>query len=462
MSGSHTTGWKNAAGRARGGLWMVLIALLASPAAAQDDKLPPGVSLATIYTRLDKPIVAVRPFSVPIPAGPVGQTVSSVIENDLRLSDRFRVLPTPTSLAAPDSVPYDQWNSINVVYLVTGEMQPSADGWSIAMRVHDVPYGQIKEAGTFALPAASAPEFRMAVHALADQVVQWTMNEPGMAATRVTFARRNEGGGYDLMVVDSDGENLRRLAGSSSDIYSPVWSPDGSRLVYTTRQEEGGWALIERDVAAGTTRTLLRADLLMTPAYSPDGRTIAFGLWQENADLEIYLLDAAGGTRPRRLTDSGGDNVSPTFSPDGRSIAFHSTRTGRSHIYVMSADGGRAELLTPVGEGVKYAAPDWSPLGTLVSFHGQSRGGMQVMLGNAARRAGQIQQYTTSGWNEDPSIAPDGRHIVYTGEGGDGVGLFIIDVETGGTRRLAAGAGLFMADWSPPVARPVPIRIDRP
>ena len=58
-----------------------------------------------------------------------------------------------------------------------------------------------------------------------------------VAATQIAFTRKNprSAGGvytYDLLVVDADGYNLRRVGGASGQIYSPDWSPDGRRLLY--------------------------------------------------------------------------------------------------------------------------------------------------------------------------------------------------------------------------------------
>ncbi|MGH7506655.1 MAG: hypothetical protein ACRELX_13430, partial [Longimicrobiales bacterium] len=256
---------------------------------------------------------------------------------------------------------------------------------------------------------------------------------------------------YDLLMVDADGENLRRIFGADR-IYSPTWSPDGQRLAYAQAGEDGGWQLVERDLASGRSSVKQEAQLIQTPAYSPDGRKLAFALQLEDG-LEIHEYDVGRDCCLLRLTTSNGDNLSPTYSGDGSQIAFHSSRTGRQHIYVMPADGGNARLISPLGQRVEYYAPDWSPTGNSVTFHGRSRGFFQIMLADPTRSGTQVQQLTSSGRNEDPSFAPDGRHIVYTGGAGRNEGLYVIDTVTGRIRQLTAGDGLRLADWSPPLAR---------
>jgi TolB protein len=339
------------------------------------------------------------------------------------------------------------------VYLVAGEVIAVPGGFQVDLKIHDVVYGTVKQATSVPVPLVSSPNFRLAIHAAADDVVRTVTGQPGMAATRVAFVRQNGRGNYDLLVVDSDGENLRRIAGSGTQIYSPTWSPDGRRLAYTMRETEG-WRLVERDMETGTTRTIHSGSgLIMTPAYSPDGAKIAFALYIPGG-AEIHEYDVSRGCCLRKLTDSSGDNMYPSYSADGRQLAFMSTRTGKHHVYVMAADGGTATILSRFGEGVEYNAPDWSPTGSGIAFHGTSRGTFQLMLGDASRPGGQLQQLTSRGWNEDPSWAPDGRHLVFTqGLGRGEAELYVIDIVTGSVRQLAPGNNLRLADWSPSLAR---------
>lgn len=425
----------------------ILLTLGATVSARAQD-LPPGVELATRYTTANRPLVSIRPLG-----GESGASeIAGILETDLRLSDRFELLRTPSELAT-GPVDYPKWNALRVVYVLDGALAPG--GGQLELTVHDVVYGRVLRGGRFNLPERGAPDYRMAVHAVSDAIVEWITGQPGIAATQIAFTRQRGGGAYDLMLVDYDGENLRRILGSDQQVYSPTWSPDGRKLAFTMKRDDGTWALVERDMASGRTTTLHAGPMMQTPAYSPDGQSIVFAMWVDGRPYGTHLfrMAASAGSRPERLTSGGNDNLYPSYSPDGRRIVFQSNRTGRQHIYTMDPGGGGATLITPVGERVEYAAPDWSPTGSEVVFHGQSRSAFQVMLGSAARAGGTIRQLTTGSRNEDPSFAPDGRHIVYTGVGGEGDGLYVIDTVTGQRRRLTAGDRLRMAAWSPPLMR---------
>ena len=76
-------------------------------------------------------------------------------------------------------------------------------------------------------------------------------------------------------------------------------------------------------------------------------------------------------------------------------------------------------------------------------------GVFQIMVANADRPGGAVQQITAEGRSEDPSWAPDGRHIVFSGVRDDGMGLYVIDLVTGRIRPLVTGGRYRMPDWSP-------------
>ena len=103
------------------------------------------------------------------------------------------------------------------------------------------------------------------------------------------------------------------------------------------------------------------------PDYSPDGTRIVF---TSNRDQqgEIYVMNADGSGQ-KRLTRRPGDDWSPSFSPDGTRIAFTQLP---GTIWVMNADGTRLRKLTA---GVDA---DWRPEPSNRLSLGPSSGGRSV------------------------------------------------------------------------------------
>ena len=419
-----------------------------------DTTMPGGVRLRLVYQTQYRDRVAVQPFTGQ-GAGRALDEVHRIIRRDLDYSDRFEMLFNIPMALQTGTADYAAWNDLGVVYLVTGSMQRSDDGgYGLRLALHDVVYGSVRELQYFELPPLDGPDFRMAVHAAADEVVRWATGEPGIAATRLVLTRLRADGSHELLVVDSDGENLRRITEDES-IYSPTWSPDGGAIAFGATDYVESDQIVVRDMATGAEEVISERGLpAQTPAFAPDGRRLAFGLWISGG-MELHDYDLERDCCLRRLSRASAASIidmHPSYSPDGRRIAFQSDRLGSPHIFSMPADGGEPVLITPfeLGGPGYYTSPEWSPKTAQLVFHGRSRGGVfQVMVANADRPGGTVQQITAEGRSEDPSWAPDGRHIVFSGVREDGMGLYVIDLVTGRIRPLVTGGRYRMPSWSP-------------
>ena len=299
----------------------------------------------------------------------------------------------------------------------------------------------------------------MAVHRVSDEVVEWITGEPGMAASRIAFSIRggtNEDGYpvQDLYTIDSDGENLQRLTRYQDITMNPAWSPDGRKLAFVSYKGGDGAKIYELDLATGRDRKLEveRSGTFFAPSYFPDGDRLAFAV-AGNRQSGIYSFDLARDCCLARMSGGRYEDLSPTFSPNGRRMAFNSNRLGTAtpQIYVMPTNGGDAELVSPYeyGRAGYYTSPDWAPTGDRIAFHGRiQRGRYQILVADVNDRGSRLRQLTWEGNNEDPSWAPDGRHLVFVGERSWGHGLFIVDAASGKLRPLVTGRQVRVPDWS--------------
>jgi hypothetical protein len=149
---------------------------------------------------------------------------------------------------------------------------------------------------------------------------------------------------------------LTNSAGSNA---APAWSPDGTKIAFTSTRDDGNLEIYVMD-ADGGNQTRLTNDIEWDydPIWAPDGSRIAFSHGGNLPD--IYVMNA-DGTGPVNLTPSPASaDYSAAWSPDGTKIAFISDRVGNAEIYVMNADGSNPTNIsnTLAAEG----HPDWQPI----------------------------------------------------------------------------------------------------
>jgi TolB protein len=419
-------------------------------AAAQDQ---PGVRLEVTYRPDHQPGLVVLPLAASSGADRAANTIRGIIRQDLDFSDRFTINDNLAGIRAGEPVNVRLWKERGADWVVDGAVAARPGGLTFRVTLHDAVYSQVKGEAEFDLPPVGDPGFRMAVHAVADQIVFWATGEPGMAATRIAFVLQGRGS-KEVYVVDSDGENLQRLTSDGSIALSPAWSPDGRRIAFTSYRS-GIPVLYERDLATNRDRALSdREGLNITPAYSPDGRTVAFAA-SAGGNTELFTVDRSNGNARQQTRGRGFDSLSPSYSPDGRQVAFVSNRLGEPHIYVMSM-GGEPRLVSDYTFGQRgyNTSPEWSPRGDNLVYHSRINGVLQLMLVSA--RGGTPRLLTNQGTNEDPSWAPDGRHVVFSSRDRDGGGLFVLDVVSGRIRPLLQGRGYGLPAWSPALVRATP------
>lgn len=426
-----------------------------------------GVRIGIIY----RP--GVRPGLVMLPRQGMGlDSARAIIARDLDYSDRFEVitlpggdsirLATPSTGSArppartgaggtsrggtqanPASLNYPLYQALGADFAIDVTAAPGSD--TAVVTLHDVGAGGIRREVRARIPAPSNPDYRQAIHRLADQVLQAALGVTGIGATRVLFVKDGK-----VYQIDQDGAAMKLVSSSDRQAMSPAWGADGRRFAYMEFQAGKG-TLYVQDMATGRRTTVSPSGTALdfTPAFSPDGQTLVFSRAIEEG-TDLYSINLKDNCCLRRLTVGRfSDNLSPTFSPDGQRIAFVSTRPGLPQIYVMAADGTDQQLFAPFDYGVTGSsnAPEWSPDGQSVAFHRDVAGTLQVFVLDVRTRT--VRQLTSVGRNEDPTWAPDSRHLAFVSDRSGYRQLWIIDLDTGRIRPLLQQSGARLPAWSP-------------
>src|SRR2546422_8027814 len=145
-------------------------------------------------------------------------------------------------ISAATSLNYPLYQALGADFAVAIATAPID---TTVVTVHDVAAGGIRREFRARLPGLKDPGFRLAVHRLADRVLEATLGVAGIAATRVLLVRDGK-----VYGVDQDGADVRLVSSSDHEAMSPAWAPDGRRFAYMEFWEGHG-RLFVQDVATG-------------------------------------------------------------------------------------------------------------------------------------------------------------------------------------------------------------------
>jgi Tol biopolymer transport system component len=139
----------------------------------------------------------------------------------------------------------------------------------------------------------------------------------------------------DIWLFDIARGLRTRFTFDPGDERASIWSPDGSRVVFTSPRK-GHFDLYQKaSSGAGHEDELLVDGLDKYPGdWSPDGRFILFGVGATGATSDLWVLPLFGDRKPFPFLQTPFGEVPGRFSPDGRWIAYASDESGRSEVYV--------------------------------------------------------------------------------------------------------------------------------
>ncbi len=434
---------------------LTCVVVFAGIARAQD---PGDVRVGITYTPGYLPGLVMTPVESGGSLGDFAAQVDSILRRDLDYADRFEIIPVPDDLPGDGPVNYGLWNQLGAVWLVVSELTGTAAQPVLRVSLHDVVFSELKEVRAFSLPRSGDSDFRMAVHRMSDEVVTWATGEPGIAASRIVFRRMVTPTASDLFVIDSDGFGLRRLtheaaSNDSSIVMSPELSPNGRFVAYVS-YKSGKPVIYELDLVGGAEKVISDIGRInVTPVYSPDGRRILFGRTEDD-HTELFEIQREPLCCTRRVTyTSSGETLGGAYSPDGRSLAITSTPLGNPQIYVLDLQrGGDPSIVSRYvfGERGYATSPHWSPRGDRIAYHTWVDSWFQIVTVNPDGTDRRVM--TSRGSNEDPSWAPDGRHLIFAGTLRGYYALWVLDTVSGRLRSVSVNQVDQLPHWSGPVA----------
>jgi DNA-binding winged helix-turn-helix (wHTH) protein/Tol biopolymer transport system component len=138
----------------------------------------------------------------------------------------------------------------------------------------------------------------------------------------------------------------------------PIWSADGSGVVFTSRRVQGATDVMLRPIMGqgNDEQLLLRSrEMKLSGDWSPTDKSFVYVTSDPATRLDIFVLPQQGDARP--FLNSPSNEMQPRLSPDGKWIAYTSDESGSWEVYVQSFPNGGAKRAVSVGGG---AEPHWT------------------------------------------------------------------------------------------------------
>jgi TolB protein len=367
-------------------------------------------------------------------------TMPAVISADLEFSGLFRIIdPKILNEAHLRGVTRNEikWDVLSVVgaeAIVTGAFTLSGNRLNIELRLFDAVQGRFITGKKY---NGSVSEYRMICHRFANEVFKELTGTTGIFDTGIAFVMQT-GETKELYYCDYDGGNPRALTTFNSLSLSPAFSPDGSRLAFTSYRD-GNPDLYVLHLSSGKSDKISsKKGINISPDWSPDGRKIALTLSLKDGNSEIYSLDVQRRTL-ERITNHWATDVSPSWSPDARLMAFVSSRAGSPQIFIHSFTNNQVRRLT-FGRGNYNTSPAWSPRSDRIVYAGLTEGKFNIHT--IAPDGSHYRQLTSGqGNNEDPSWSPDGRYITFSSNRTGRREIYIMRADGTGQKRITFGSG---------------------
>lgn len=226
-----------------------------------------------------------------------------------------------------------------------------------------------------------------------------------------------------IMNADSkDKKEPKLLTPENYSDFTPSFSPDGEKIIFgsfqrnsragiTNEEDFSKAGIYTMDIDGKNRKLLIKNSLLRSnPKYSPDGSKIIYEIESE-VGRQIVIANS-DGSNPRKLfPESKNSNGWADFSPDGKRVVFTSTREGNLEIYSVNIDGSNKIRLTQ-NTATDYM-PAYSHDGTKIAFvSDRINENPEIYIMNAD---GKAQQRLTNSKGEDvnPSFSPDDKEIVF-------------------------------------------------
>ena len=270
-------------------------------------------------------------------------------------------------------------------------------------------------------------DVRRATLLACDTAVERLTGQPGFFSGQLVYVNHS-GKIRELYTSDLFFQGFKKLTSHRFQVISPDWSPDGSKILYSSNHR-GGLDIYMLDVPSRVPRVVASyRGQNHGASFGPHGRRAAMIL---NREVFIHSSIHNPNVKPTRVSHNPSAETCPTWSPSGREMVVSSDIQGGAKLFELMLSGRNKGRMKPIPITVsrECTEPTWNPRDAkLLAFTANIGGHSQIAVYNFETK--QTKVIRSSSNDEGPSWANDGRHIVYSSQQGGAHQLKICDFLT--------------------------------
>ena len=271
-----------------------------------------------------------------------------------------------------------------------------------------------------------------------------------------TLAQTDHAGANQPLSIDA----LLQIGSVVGGGFSPQWSPDGSRILFSSSFNSEGLVTVginggfptRMPIDLGGTGHFLSSN---DPRWSPDGKWISY-ISTKSGPPELWLWSVEDG-HVVQLTDLGGRINSLNWSPDSRWIAFANDRYGGFDIWKVAVPDGEVVRLT---DDVRYDVyPSWTPDSRNIVYDRLDDRWVDHEVLEISADGGNPRliveetdffDYGSGRTFGYPMVSPDGNTVLFRSHRSGWINYWTVPIGGGAPRPIAPeDADQTYASWSP-------------
>jgi WD40 repeat protein/predicted Ser/Thr protein kinase len=189
---------------------------------------------------------------------------------------------------------------------------------------------------------------------------------------RIAADRINSDKSTDIWLYDAQGGGASPFTFDPASDVSPVWSPDGSDVIFTSNRDGNICNLyLKPSDGARNEELLFKSDTFKVPtSWSSDGKYLIFTEENPKTNYDIWVLPLEDKEKPHPLLDTESAETNGQLSPDCKWLAYQSNESGRNEIYLQSFPNGERKKQISFNGGIN---PQWRGDGKELFYYEEGR-----------------------------------------------------------------------------------------